>query len=371
MSAPIIEHYRKLAVSREGSRYELSVHPFALDDEPQAKLQAVRDIRSLMATEKHFFKHHSYRWAARLDSYRNGFEGLLQLFILVAISDISPEHPHYELLSNICARAAAMGGANAHSFQSGEFRYALVSTGLLKLLWEFLHTFDELAPRPARYEEKPGTNISASCWIDGDAEQIAENSPLALDRLIQLAAAYVDFRLPTPLGPRYSNRTQLQGARGLYIARMIAAADAFIVLHEVGHLLRHKSSNAPRTLTEEIEADEVALSLMIILASKIPSIGEMFLGGISLAFAAMRYANLVGKIVRIRRYKDAAIQDEEKFENELYQRSRLLSTNAIMMGLPAGIATTFDRQSQEFFLLTEATKIHLLKRLKRGRGLPS
>ena len=367
MSAPIITHYEALARAREARSHTL-VAPASLTSEfDRATADAAAKIGALLESAA-FFRTFDYRWAADPTSYRNPLEAALQRMVLTAICEIEPSHPHYPRLGDICVRVAPSGGVNAMSFEDEGFKYAVMTTALVKYPWEFLHVFDTLRPRASRYDEIPGFNAAAAAWTPADAAGCAAEQGEALDQLFDTALSYTDFTVPEHLESRYNSVTERNSPRAAYMTQTIGAADAFIVLHEVGHLLAHPGPATQRDERIEIQADEAALSLMIILSSREPTITPYLMNGPALSFAAMRHFNMcrrTGFHLKSITKKDESFDEEaeRRFEQELTDRSCRISRMAASMGLPRLLAKSFDTISQEMFFLTEATKLRLIARL--------
>jgi tetratricopeptide (TPR) repeat protein len=248
--------------------------------EDQARIRlAISGLRETMARYPVFFTTFDYSWALDERSYRNPLECRLQCMLLSILPEISSGHPNYPKLGGIAVRMVATAELSCASMIHDGFKYILVNTSFLKTINAFLIANYKIAAlgqgvedarNPIRTNHFGGRDTAAALLT-----RFAECLPF-LDEFVATVSAYCDYRMPLRqtdtltalLRIDPSDATTLSREQLLWIARY-DAVEAFVLCHELAHLLEHSFSREHRTHGEEIEADYHAASLYFIVQSRV------------------------------------------------------------------------------------------------------
>lgn len=367
MPPKILEEFDLLAIPRDRPSMHLTDHPSKSIIFRAAWDASLRELRILLKKERRFFKRFKYDWVKLQSSYRFPLEAALQLRVLQAMSDISPAHPNFGNLANVCVRIVGAGGVGVECILKGEYRYILVSTSFVKYIWEFVHCLAALNPSTCSFEVGGSGGDFRSMADKLDLPTLVQTQRKEIDSLISLALMYNRSQIPENLPNRYTDAEEMELKGQGFIAVMVHAADTFAVFHELGHLLSPKLYGGTRHLEKEIEADASALSLSIILASKMPGVAVAVVIGPACIFGLLKHLALCrAAFATVEGGGDASDEELMAEMEEICRREAAFVDSLLIAGLPPEIAELYRQWCREFRLVMDVTSLRL-RELSRAR----
>lgn len=266
----ILRNFDLLSVALETNSYKL-VHQEtfqgkAIDLKQETKKFVESSIAKHREKNKDFYQKYGYEWMLDSENFQNPLEAVYQLWVVSMLASTSQKHPSRDKFSNIAVRFLPCGNAAAESIYNNGFRYIIISTAFVGLLKSYVWLNYSLAKIGACSTHASnlvsvnmigGADIEASLR-SGDAKVLE-----AVDDFLQVAIHFVKYQPPPLKFHNFIDHLNDPQSGFAKFGRVIPAVEAYLLYHELAHLLEHDFSESERTTAEELHADKIATSMLI------------------------------------------------------------------------------------------------------------
>ncbi|MDP1819280.1 MAG: hypothetical protein Q8K58_05225 [Acidimicrobiales bacterium] len=208
-----------------------------------------------------------YSWTTDPAAYPSQHEGTMQLLVLAALSEIAPSHPNLREHRPIVVRVLDGVDYNSTNIRSKSCDFIIIGSAHFVLLREIAHLMIKLSELDiGQRASEPDPH--AVPFVRPLLHLLSTDVPALVELLRPLQRLIVGFDevepvdLPPPLGERLVDGT-LPSRVVASVINMYNGSDAFVLFHELAHLLNGDQHGTYRALRQELEADRAALSLAI------------------------------------------------------------------------------------------------------------
>ncbi len=302
----------------------------------------------------------NWRFLADPSLYTGSWEISLQWHLIHVLSEIRHDHPDLVGLSPICVRTVNSPTFASYCVPGPTVTFIVISVGLMKFLQVAVGTMIRLhdigkslrVAGPVRSNRVLGSDAAKA------VRQGGKDVDHALDVLLGTAFRILDGEAPgldAPLTPRLL--TFVSSHPDLVLTYQMT--EGFVVLHELGHLLRGHSHRDARKLETELDADEAALSLSVIVTSAYDN--NSFLTGGPVAY--LQLARLFEMVRRLKYDLDHPDPDrpiDVAPERELHTRLQAVVPVLERFGFDRRLTSQAEEFAREWSVLIAACQERLL-----------
>jgi hypothetical protein len=303
-----------------------------------------QSLQEYLATHQEFAARFDFGWAATPPRPEDEpFDVLVQSAVVTALAEVDPKHPNLDRLKPVAVKWVENPNFVAVSVPGATVDFICLSRGFAKFVQAVVGAF--VAAHDAGREAPPIEGLIAKTnYIGGhDLERLLrterQDGITLMGKLVDVGwrIASGDQATWNPsISPRLNGdiRTQLP-----FLGQMLLAADVFVALHELAHLLEgHRSSE--RSLDHEIAADRGAISLGIIVSARLEGARFTSLLGPTCLLQTARLYELIRR-ARSAFEKDwsaAALYPEEELAARLAATRRAAGEFGLGSLLPVALA---------------------------------
>lgn len=220
-----------------------------------------------------------YSWATDPGAYDTAQEWSLQVLVLAALSEIPADHQSLRGHRPIVVRVLDGVDYNSTNVRSKSVDFIIIGAAHFVLLREVAHLMvklaevdiGDLADEPDRLAAPFAGPLMYLIHTDCDAA-VELFKPLQ-----RLVVAFDDVESPVaspPLTPRLLDGS-LPREVVMSIFDMYNGADAFVLFHELAHLLNGDQHGSARSLRQELVTDRSALSIAIAANSAVKDVRSL------------------------------------------------------------------------------------------------
>jgi hypothetical protein len=303
-----------------------------------------QSLEAYLATHAEFASRFDFGWAATPPRPEDEpFDVLLQSAVVTALAEVDPDHPNLDRLKPVAVKWVENPNFAAVSVPGATVDFICLSRGFAKFVQAVVGAF--VAAHDAAREAPPIEGLIARTnHIGGhDLERLLrterQTGMTLMGKLVDVGWRIASGE-PATWKPSISPRlTGDIGTQLPLLGQMLLAADLFVALHELAHLLEgHHSSE--RRLDHEIAADRAAISLGIIVSARLEGARfTSFLGPTCLLQTARLYELIRrAKSAFEKNWAAAALYPEEELAARLAATRRAAVEFGLESLLPVALA---------------------------------
>ncbi|MBK3812599.1 hypothetical protein G2912_19780 [Paraburkholderia aspalathi] len=377
---PIIQNFDSLRLALETEAFSM-IRPADWGEDLiniEAKISGSikTEIIKHRSRNREFYKLYGYDWMVKPDNYQNGLEAMYQLWAIRMLADSPRNNSSRSRFCNIAVRLLPSAVASAESILNNGFRYIVISTAFLGLIKSYVwlqYSLFKIGKRHPSVENIIVTDILGGVEIESALRSRDPEVLGVVEKFVNIVIDYVRFRAPSLPPAKLYDLINDSNSGFHKFGLIITAVEAFLIYHELAHLLEHDFSQEGRSTKEELDADFVALSMLINhSATNKTGMLSYFLGPIS-GIQLFRLVEMVrrtiehlepsGKIAIAPEENAAYKRNALKNEEELSTRLHGLKVSMARYGMLQLAGPLFDDIATETHLPIVACQGYMLGQL--------
>ena len=281
---------------------------------------AIRVLADTIEKAGHLPHCSDYGWVIDAANEAHPYEVFLQAMVIGIIAEIPAEHPDLAGFKPVAVRLVRGTSFSSVSFPGEQVNFICISLGFMKFLQGLVGLMLDLQERG---REQQGEHLFCTTnYVFGRSIEAALRN-VSTSEIESFIKAFPDKDLflsgyGSPITTRLTEKTTLNTS---LLPQALMATEAFILCHEMGHLLRGHQLSWQRSPTLEREADKAAISLLLCASAMGEEYSLISWIGPPFFFQVARLYELIRRFIAAT--TDHAYQHGDALTPELELRARL------------------------------------------------